>query len=112
MAAFYLIFGGLTIVVGIVALFVMPKDVVEPNKEANYLANLIYGFKPNVIKNNPKLYVGFIGFFIYQMAVQVFFPYLMIYLQRYLNLENYAILLGIVADFSLYFQRCLRSFCR
>lgn len=47
---FYLIFGGLTIVVGIVALFVMPKDVVEPNKEANYLANLIYGFKPNVIK--------------------------------------------------------------
>lgn len=93
---FYLIFGGLTIVVGIVALFVMPKDVVEPNKEANYLANLIYGFKPNVIKNNLKLYVGFIGFFIYQMAVQVFFPYLMIYLQRYLNLENYAILLGIV----------------
>ncbi len=93
---FYMIFGLIMIAVAIISIFVLPKDDLIAKKDENYLKDIIYGFFPSVVKENKKLYIALCGFLVYQTAIQVFFPYLLIYLERYLQLENYAISLGVV----------------
>ena len=82
-------FIGLGIVVtlaGIVALFVVdnPKKLEDAKKDAttpktSYWADLFYGFRPSVIKENSKLYLILVATGIFNCAFQVFFPYLLTY---------------------------------
>ena len=84
-------FIGLGIVVtlaGIVALFVVdnPKKLEDAKKDAttpktSYWADLFYGFRPSVIKENSKLYLILVATGIFNCAFQVFFPYLLTYLE-------------------------------
>ena len=60
------------------------------------LAELLYGLRPQVIRENPELYLAFAAFCLFSVAVQVFFPYLIIYIQNYLGITDYAIVLGVV----------------
>ena len=95
---FFYIFGGLTTVVGIVCIFLLPKDVCVPNKEEPYIKNIFYGFRPSVIKNNAILYLVLITFAVFSIGIQVFMPYLMVYIQNVLNITdlNFTITLGVV----------------
>lgn len=92
---FFLLFGLLVTLTGIVALFLLPEKKIE-RQRAPFLRNLIYGFQPSVMRANPLLYLAFTALCLFSVAVQVFFPYLIIYLQSYLKLSSYAIVLGIV----------------
>ena len=95
---FFYIFGGLTTVVGIVCIFLLPKDVCVPNKEEPYIKNIFYGFRPSVIKNNAILYLVLITFAVFSIGIQVFMPYLMVYIQNVLEIKdlNFTITLGVV----------------
>ena len=99
---FFYIFGGLTIVAGIVCIFLLPKDVKLPNKEEPYFKNIFYGFRPSVIKNNKLLYITLIAFMLFNMAVQVFLPYFMVYIQQVLGIQggDFTMTLGIVLGLS------------
>lgn len=92
---FFGIFGGLVTLTGVVALFLV-KDSHPAVKREPFLKNLIAGFRPAIIRNNPDLYLTLAAFCLFSISVQIFFPYLIIYLQNYLKFDNYAILLGIV----------------
>lgn len=92
---FFLIFGAAVTVTGIISLFLVKDAPIKPSDEA-YFKKLIYGFRPSVIKANPLLYIALIAMLIFSVAVQVFFPYLIIYIQNYLKFDNYAIILGVV----------------
>ena len=92
---FFFMLGGFVIVCGIIGLFTL-KDSLNGEKKANanYWKDLFYGFKPSVIKENSKLYIALAAVGIFNIAVQIFFPYLLIYLGNLgLNVED---LLGIV----------------
>ena len=95
---FFYIFGGLTTVVGIVCIFLLPKDVCVPNKEEPYMKNIIYGFRPSVIKNNAILYLVLLTFMTFSIGIQVFMPYLMVYIQNVLEIKefNFTITLVVV----------------
>ncbi len=93
--AFFLIFGIAVILVGILAIFLMPKEKPAPSREP-YFKNIFYGFRPSVIKENGDLYIALLAFCLFNVSVQVFFPYLIIYIQTYLKLEGYALILGVV----------------
>ena len=95
---FFCIIGGLTTIVGIVSVFLLPKDVIEPNKEEPYLKNIFYGFRPSVVKANPILYLVLITFAIFSIGIQVFMPYMMVYIQQVLKIVdmNFTITLGVV----------------
>ncbi|MCC8016696.1 MAG: MFS transporter, partial [Clostridiales bacterium] len=45
---------------------------------------------------NKMLYVSFSAFCIFNIAYQVFMPYIIIYLEKSLGIENYAIPLGVI----------------
>ena len=95
---FFYIFGGITLLVGILSFFLIPKDVVTPNKEGNYFANVFYGFRPTVIKANPVLYITLIAFMVFNIGLQVFMPYFIVYVQDILLIKGdaFTISLGIV----------------
>ena len=92
---FFLIFGILVILVGILAFFLLPKEMAV-KREGSYFKDIFYGFRPSVIRENKLLYVSFLAFALFHISVQVFFPYLIIYIQEYLKLDNYALILGAV----------------
>ena len=94
---FFYLFGGLTTVIGVLCIFIYPKDVVSPNKD-NYFKNIIYGFRPKVVKDNINLYLVLASFMIFNIAIQVFMPYFMIYIQRGLGIQgdDFTITLGVV----------------
>ena len=95
---FFYIFGGLTTIVGVVCIFLLPKDVCVPNKSEPYIKNIFYGFRPSVIKNNAILYLVLLTFMTFSIGIQVFMPYLMVYIQNVLLITelNFTITLGVV----------------
>ena len=95
---FFYIFGGITLVIGIVSFFLVPKDIVVPNKTENYFSNVIYGFRPVVIKKNPVLYITLLAFMVFNIGLQVFMPYFILYVQNILLIkgDDFTISLGIV----------------
>lgn len=93
---FFNIFGVAVTLVGVAALFLV-KDAPElrPRRDS-YIKNLLYGLRPRVAAENPELYLSFAALCVFSVAVQVFFPFLIIYIQNYLGISDYAIVLGVV----------------
>lgn len=88
---FFIIFGAITSLIGIASFFLLPKDEIKPNKESNYWNNLIYGFKPSVVKKNPDLYISLLVFMAFNMAMDAFMPYFMVYFQNSTDLHGLAL---------------------
>ena len=93
---FFLIFGILTVLVGILGLFLIREPQANPHKNDSYFSDLFYGFRPSVIRANVDLYLALAAFAVFSIAMQVHYPYLIIYMQNYLKFDNYALALGIV----------------
>ncbi|NTV90369.1 MAG: MFS transporter [Clostridiales bacterium] len=92
---FFMIFGILVTLTGVGSIFLLKDGKIEKKEEA-YFSKIIYGFRPSVIKANKPIYLALCALGMFSVAVQVFFPYLIIYMQNYLKIDAYAIVLGIV----------------
>ena len=93
---FFGIFGIAVSVVGLLSLGLIRDDEgLKPRKDSTF-RNLLYGLRPGVVKENPELYLSFAAFCLFSIGVQVFFPYLIIYIQNYLGITDYALILGVV----------------
>ncbi len=79
--------GILVTICGILGLFTVKDSRSGVKKETNFWADLIYGFRPSVIAGNKGLYLSLSCFAIYNIAVQIFFPYLFIYVQHQIGLD-------------------------
>lgn len=93
---FFGIVGSVTSVVGIVGWFLIrDAGTIAPPAEG-YLSSVVHGLKPASVRENPRLYVLLAGWAVMGTATQVFIPYLIIYIQRYLKIDGYAIVLASV----------------
>lgn len=93
---FFGIFGIMVTVVGIISLFIVKDSPSLKPRKDSYFKNLLYGLRLSVVKSLPGLYWALLALCVFSIAVQVFFPYLIIYIQTYLGITDYAIVLGIV----------------
>lgn len=102
---FFYIIGAIVIVVGIVSLFLIPKEeksvmpIDNEIKKEKYFSLLIEGFKPSTVKNNKKLYLGLLALFIYGVSTQVYFPYLMVYVEKTSGISNTSS--GLLSNFAI-----------
>ncbi|MBP5694986.1 MAG: MFS transporter, partial [Bacilli bacterium] len=85
---FFYIVGGLVVLVGLASLFLVPKDTGEKDISQSYKRLLIEGFRPSIVKDNKKLYFTLLLYFIYGVAIQVYFPYLMVYIEKSCHISN------------------------
>lgn len=89
----FIIIGIVVILVGILGFFIIKEPKLEPAKEG-YFKTVIYGFLPSTIKKSPALYLYLGGFIIFNIAIQIFMPYLIIYYERSLGMENYVFIMA------------------
>lgn len=82
-SAFFIGLGAFVMLCGVAGFFLLeePEHREKDNVNVNYFESLIYGFKPSVIKENSRLYLTLVALCCLNVATQVFFPYLLTYLQ-------------------------------
>ncbi len=91
------LFLGLGVVIsgcGIAGLFLI-KDSPKLEKKGNF-ADIVYGFKPSVIREHKALYLVLVVTAIYGIACQVFMPYIIIFMETFLGFSviEYSIVFG------------------
>ena len=80
-STFFLILGAIVTLSGVMGLFSLEDPKIKGEKtNTSYWSDLFYGFRPSVIKENANLYLVLTALCIYNVAIQVFFPYLFVYL--------------------------------
>lgn len=100
---FFIITSIIMLLAGILSFIFIKEDKKEKKEEENFFSSLIYGFLPSTIKENKTLYLSLLAVMINAIGMQVFYPYLIIYIQNYLGFDNYALLLGAVLIISSVF---------
>ena len=87
------IIGVLTFVIGIVGFFLIKEPKME-KAEMGYFESIIYGFKPSTVKLTPMLYIGLAAFIVFNISIQIFMPYLIIYYEKSLAMDNYVLIMA------------------
>ncbi|WP_207946489.1 MFS transporter [Actinomadura sp. 7K507] len=92
---FFLVIGLIIAAAGVVAwLFVQDQPVKRQSE--GYLNALVHGLRPSAMRANPGLYFALSAWCVWGISTQVFLPYLIIYLERYLDIAGYALVLAVV----------------
>ena len=79
---FFLVFGILTALVGVASFFLLPKDHIEPSREEGYLKHMVKGFIPGQVKKHPHFYIALLAFMFFNIAIDSFMPYFLVYVQN------------------------------
>ena len=89
----FAIIGGVVLVVGILGFFIIKEPDIKP-VEDGYFKTVIYGFRPSTVKQNLSLYFYLIAFIIFNISIQIFMPYLIIYYEESLKMSNYVLIMA------------------
>ncbi len=73
---------------GVIGIFSIKESRNGVKSNVSFIECLTYGFKPSVIKANKSLYLSLISMGIFSIASQIFFPYLFIYVDHYIDMET------------------------
>ena len=90
----FLIIGAAVIVIGILGLFLIQEPSSVTCEPSAYWQNLVYGFRPTVIRQYRSLYVYLIAFALFGISIQIFMPYLILYYTETLKMENYVLIMA------------------
>ncbi len=111
--AIFAIIGAVVVVIGVLSFFLVDEPELIKEGNQHYFKNIIYGFRPSVIKNNVVLYITIIAFAVFGISIQVFMPYLIIYYEVSLGLTNYVLIMapaiiisaGVTAVYGRYYDK-------
>lgn len=88
--------GAIVSICGIIGLFSIKDSRTGVKSTNSFIECLTYGFKPSVIKNNKSLYLSLVSMGIFAIASQIFFPYLFIYVDHYIDMETFKLTLPVI----------------
>ena len=88
------IIGIAVIVIGILGLFLIEDNTVKSEENSHYFANIFYGFRPAVVGSNKTLYGALLAFAMFNISIQIFMPYLILYYNVSLKLDNYVLIMA------------------
>lgn len=119
----FLIIGILVFICGIIGIFTIKEPKMEAKKDEKYFKNILYGFKPSVIKENKKLYLILAAFAIFGISLQVYMPYYILYLRdaglsidlaTTLGMDAYIIIMApaiiLAAIFTIFYGKIIDKF--
>ncbi len=86
------IIGVVVILIGISGFFLIRDVPIRTEENQNYFANIFYGFRPSVVKGNAQLYMTFAAVAAYNISIQIFMPYLILYYTESLGMDNYVLI--------------------
>ena len=86
------IIGIAVIDIGISGFFLIQEPEVKTEDNQNYFGNIFYGFRPSVIGSNRMLYFTLASLAVFNISIQVFMPYLILYYTVSLGMDNYVLI--------------------
>jgi MFS family permease len=89
----FAIIGVVIIGVGVVGFFVIDEPKLEPKKEA-YFQTVVHGFLPSTVRKNAPLYIYLLAFIIFNISIQIFMPYLILYYEVSLGMTGYVFIMA------------------
>ena len=105
----FTVIGGAVIVIGVLGFFLIEDRAVKTEENGRYFANILYGFRPGVVKENRTLYAGLLAFSVFNISIQIFMPYLILYYNVSLGLDNYVLIMApavlLAAVFTAFYGR-------
>ena len=105
----FCVIGGVVLVLGVAGFFLIKEPQVHTEGNQNYFANLFYGFRPGVIRENSKLYLTLLAYAVFNIAIQIFMPYLILYYTEALGMDNYVLVFApaiiLAAAFTAFYGR-------
>lgn len=93
---FFGIVGAVTALAGVGSLFLIKDSPTMQRSDEGYFRSLLYGLRPSTMCQHPALYVTLLAWAVIGTSTQVFLPYVIIYLQKRLQIDGYAIVLASV----------------
>ena len=93
-SSIFTIIGLAVTAIGILGIFLIREPQVKTEGNQNYFANIFYGFRPNVIRENKTLYATFLGVAAFNISIQIFMPYLILYYTVTLKMDNYVLIMA------------------
>ncbi len=89
----FLIIGGVVLLIGIFGIFLIKEPPVTPD-QSGYWRGVFYGFSPKTVKQLPGLYLFLGAFVLFNISIQIFMPYLIIYYEVSLGMSNYVLIMA------------------
>lgn len=89
----FTIIGGVTLFVGVLGFFLIDDAPAAPS-QTGYWENVIYGFRPSTIRKNKPLYMRLLTFIVFNISIQIFMPYLIIYYEVSLGMKDYVLIMA------------------
>ena len=89
----FAIIGFVVIAVGVIGCFIIKEPKLEKAEEG-YFKTVIHGFIPSTIKSNRSLYFYLIAFIVFNISIQIFMPYLILYYEVSLEMTDYVFVMA------------------
>ena len=89
----FAIIGIAVIAIGILGIFIIEDKCPAPS-ESGYIKNVFYGFMLSTVKSNPAFYFYLAAFVIFNISIQIFMPYLIIYYEVSLGMADYVLVMA------------------
>ena len=86
------VIGGIVLVLGVLGFFLIEDTGAKCEENSHYFRNIFYGFRPSVVKSNGKLYVTLLVLALFNISIQIFMPYLILYYTEALGLADYVLI--------------------
>ena len=103
------VIGTVVFLLGLLGFFLIQEPKVDVSENGNYFKNLLYGFRPRVIKENKKLYLTLLCYAVFGIAIQIFMPYLILYYEVALGMSDYVLIFApaivLAAAFTFFYGR-------
>ena len=90
----FTVIGAVVLVIGVLGFFLIREPKVDTSGNQSILRNVSYGFRPSVVRQNPALYWTLAAFAVFGISIQIFMPYLILYYEVTLGMENYVMIMA------------------
>lgn len=92
----FLIIGGTVLAIGILGLLLIADKpgIARARGEYQYFEAVCYSFRPTVFAENKLLYAVIGAFAVFNISIQIYMPYLILYYEKGLGMTNYVLILA------------------
>ncbi len=90
----FVIIGGVVFLLGLLGFYLVEDVPMDTKENQHYFKNVIYGFRPKIVRSLPNLYLSLGAFAIFGISISVFMPYLILYYSETLKLSNYVMVMA------------------
>ena len=106
----FAVIGGIVVLIGALGFFLIEDSHIQTEGNGSYFKNIFYGFRPSVVKENKSLYLYLICFAVFNISIQIFMPYLILYYTESLDLaDTYVFIMApaviLAAVFTVFYGR-------